>query len=83
MKTYVLNKPVLVAWKAHHDKRDEDIAEALKVHPMSFSKWLNGRTPVPLGAALELERITGIPLRRLLRERKEDTPVRRPLRRAS
>ena len=76
MKTYVLNKPPIVAWKARHGRRDEDIAAALRVHPMTFSKWLNGRTPVPLGAALELERITGIPMRRLVRERPDIPPVR-------
>lgn len=63
MKTYVLNKPEIAKWKAEHGKTSQELAGALGVHPVTLSAWLNGHSPLPLAAALQLEDITGLALK--------------------
>ena len=71
MKRYILNKPLVDAWKVASGKTDVDLAVFLGAHPMSVNRWLNGRQPVPLAVAIDLERITGHDFRDLVIEQPE------------
>lgn len=76
MKRYILNKPLVDEWKASTGKTDLDLAQLVGAHPMSVNRWLNGRQPVPLAVALELEKVTGHDFRDLVIEQPEaDTPA--------
>ena len=68
MKRYILNKPLIDDYKRRARRTDLDLALLVGAHPMSFSRWLNGRREVPLAVVLALEVITGHDFRSLLLE---------------
>lgn len=61
MTDYVLNKPVLEAWKREHGVSDQDLAVKFGVHQNSMNRWLNGLTRLPHFVVRGLEDITKIP----------------------
>lgn len=61
MTDYVLNKPVLEAWKRENDVSDQDLAVRFGVHQNSMNRWLNGLTRLPYFVVRGLEDITKIP----------------------
>lgn len=68
MKRYVLNKPLIDDYKRQSGRTDLDLALLVGAHPMSFSRWLNGRREVPVAVAMALESITGHSFRDLIVE---------------
>lgn len=74
MKAYTLNVTELEVWKARNGKTDEDLAKMLRVNPATISRWRHGKNGIPLAGALEMERVTGIPLRTLFIEGNAQAP---------
>lgn len=74
---YVLNKTVVDEQKALRDDTDMELAEVCGVHPATFSRWLNGRFPLPLGAALALEDYWNLPIRKFTRQLERPAEARR------
>ncbi len=61
LKTVVLNKPALAAWKgAETGKMNIELAHELEIHPVTLSAWLNGHSSPDLAAAFKLAKITGL-----------------------
>ena len=63
MKSVILNKPAIAAWKAETGKTNIYLAQALHVHPVTLSAWLNGHSSPDLAAAFKLVEITGLALK--------------------
>lgn len=76
MKTYMLNAEVLLEWKRLTGKSVADLARLIRVPQPSLSRWMNGKRALPLEAAMELERVTHIPLKRLIAARTVSAPTR-------
>lgn len=76
MQAYKIRADVLAAWKSLSGRNDASLAHEMGVSAMALSRWIRGERSISLGAARELERITGIPLERLVTERASQPTAR-------
>mgnify|MGYP000545377135 CR=1 FL=1 len=65
----ILNRKRLAAWKEERGTTWTWVAKRLKVSTETFYHQLGGRCGVSLELTLELEEITGIPVRELVMEK--------------
>lgn len=63
----MLNTVNLQVWMCNNKVSQSDLADSVGVCRSTITGWLNGRTAIPLWAAMKIEKIAKVPLQELFR----------------
>lgn len=63
----MLNTVNLQVWMCNNKVSHNDLAKRIGVCRSTITGWLNGRTAIPLWAAMQIEKIAKVPLQELFR----------------